>query len=557
MWKFPWTNFHELNLDWILKQVRELIDNVKELFDKLAEEIQNRKEGDEKLDTAVKAVDKKVDDTVAGMQNKTIPLPYVQLTGSVMEDGATVEMYDTQDNTRTVFSGAGMETSVRESTIGFGAVELSYGDESELYPGIKTNEGLILTDGKTGLVYGSTAISETDFVPALKSLPAASGILFGNEYEIFIASDATSPLNILARPNVIVASEYASIGDSDARLHIQDGEVRLTTIAGRNRLIMTETGTVLGYLDRNERPIRYIDMTDERVHIASDRVSINMNDGNDSGSLGAFTLHVKNDENEVAASMSMAENGMTSIRSDQQVTISTPDVKAGVSENHFFIAYDNDEELTPLFDTSSQGTYMFSSATNPNRSSIFSVEAGGIEMHSALAEEDGYDRFFKLLADNDIQTDVKIQFLTPDNDIIGHVGLDGAAFGIATAGAHILFSGTRYGKLTIGGQGIDLSPGTGTLTIGTKDKMFYSSSTKSTQFQHVTTDGTTSISMTDDGSINATTYFINLEADTRIKGQGLSYADGFSESTNPNMGDNRIPDMAWIKAYVAAELAKL
>ena len=43
-WRFPYTNFHELNLDWIISKIKTLSESVKNIENKVNDTISNLKQ---------------------------------------------------------------------------------------------------------------------------------------------------------------------------------------------------------------------------------------------------------------------------------------------------------------------------------------------------------------------------------------------------------------------------------------------------------------------------------------------------------------------------------
>ena len=225
--KFPWTNLHDLNLDWIIQTVKTLEDNLTDAVGKFTEIV----------NTAItKTLTGSGDLTISKTGDVRISGNSVQLTGTVVSDGAEqLTMHNPNSSTSMTANYNSGVLTLRNNQNGAAGVALyaintpadGGGDNSDFAANVGYVKGAVnAVDSKldteiTNRTSGDTALRSTIdnvIMPRLNSLSAAS-----NSYVLLVSGTESTESDITLTSEQVTDLQAAAQNNSPITMILRDG----------------------------------------------------------------------------------------------------------------------------------------------------------------------------------------------------------------------------------------------------------------------------------------------------------------------------------------------
>ena len=226
--KFPWTNLHDLNLDWIIQTVKTLEDNLTDAVGKFTEIV----------NTAItKTLTGSGDLTISKTGDVRISGNSVQLSKTVISAGSEqLTMHNTTSNTSmgaNYNSGTLTLTNNQNGAAGVAVYPVNTpadggGDNSDFAANVGyVKDAVAAVDGKldteiTNRTSGDAALQstiDTVIMPRLDSLSAAS-----NSYVLLVTGTESTESNITLTSEQVTALQAAAQNNSPITLILKDGD---------------------------------------------------------------------------------------------------------------------------------------------------------------------------------------------------------------------------------------------------------------------------------------------------------------------------------------------
>ena len=226
--KFPWTNLHDLNLDWIIQTVKTLEDNLTDAVGKFTEIV----------NTAItKTLTGSGDLTISKTGDVRISGNSVQLSKTVISAGSEqLTMHNTTSNTSmgaNYNSGTLTLTNNQNGAAGVAVYPVNTpadggGDNSDFAANVGyVKDAVAAVDGKldteiTNRTSGDAALQstiDTVIIPRLDSLSAAS-----NSYVLLVTGTESTESNITLTSEQVTALQAAAQNNSPITLILKNGD---------------------------------------------------------------------------------------------------------------------------------------------------------------------------------------------------------------------------------------------------------------------------------------------------------------------------------------------